>query len=423
MILLAIAVALAAVVRWLRNDVGRATLFADQTYHHQALRALNHVPAGGADVSEVLEATRHVRAGDADAWFAAWTALGDRNRARAEATRDSHSRGLALLRAHTYYLRAEFFLAGDDPRRPPSYARNTAAFYAGLDALGVAYERLAIPYGDGDGDGDRDARLNAVFYPAPTAGPLIVFCGGIDSTLEELYFFLVAAARARGYAVLTFEGPGQGAVLRDHGLRFTHEWERPTAAVLDGFLARHPRPPAIVLVGLSMGGYLAARAAAFEPRIDGVVAYDVMFDQGAVVRRDAPRLAFALRRLGLERLVDLGARVRAAFSPGFAWRLATGRWTMGRDRPLDVVEAFAPYTLAGVADRIRGDVLVLAGTRDQFVPVAQVDQLTRALTRARSVTTRVYDRASGGSEHSQLGASTLWQADFFDWLAERFGPR
>jgi dienelactone hydrolase len=73
-----------------------------------------------------------------------------------------------------------------------------------------------------------------------------------------------------------------------------------------------------------------------------------------------------------------------------------------------------------VAQRIRQDVLILAGEDDQFVPVEQVDQYRSALVNARSITTRVYDRASGGAEHSQMGAPTLWQADLFDWLSEKF---
>jgi dienelactone hydrolase len=78
------------------------------------------------------------------------------------------------------------------------------------------------------------------------------------------------------------------------------------------------------------------------------------------------------------------------------------------------------YTLAGVAERITQDVLILAGTDDQFVPAHQIGQYQRALVNARSVTTRIYDRASGGHEHSQLGATTLWQADFFDWIDDKF---
>jgi pimeloyl-ACP methyl ester carboxylesterase len=177
----------------------------------------------------------------------------------------------------------------------------------------------------------------------------------------------------------------------------------------------------MVMVGLSLGGYLAARAAAFEPRLDGVVSYDVFFDGGAVAKRDLPGLAYTLRDLGLESVVDLVAGLRGRFNPGVAWALSNGRWTLGKSTTLDVVDAFSAYTLRGVADRIHQDVLVFAGEDDQFIPIEQVEQYRSALVNARSVTTKVYDRASGGAEHSQLGAPTLWQADLFDWLAEKFG--
>jgi alpha-beta hydrolase superfamily lysophospholipase len=414
-----------AILRSHLHDAGFGRLYADQTYHHQALRALNQIAAQGADVSEVLETTKHVRAGDAQGWYEAWTALGNRNLERAMATHDRMSRGQALLRAHTYYLRAEFFLPPDDPERPDSFARNKKAFYDGLNTLGVAYEKISIPYGS--------YHLNAVFYPASQPEhsatsayanmdmPLIAFCGGSDTTVEELYFFLVAAAHARGYPVLTFEGPGQGSVLREQGLRLTPEWEKPTSAVLDAYLATHARPSKIVFVGLSLGGYLAARAAAFDHRIDGVVAYDVFFDGGAVARRNVPMAAFALRRIGLESLVGVFAAVKARFDPASASGLNIAGWILGKSKPLDIVDGLSVYSLGDVADRIQQDVLIFAGAEDQFVPVEQVEQYKRALVNARSVTAKVYDEASGGSEHSQLGAPTLWQADFFDWLEEKFG--
>jgi pimeloyl-ACP methyl ester carboxylesterase len=404
-----------ALVRRRRRGIGR--LFHDQTYHHQALRALNHAAVHGADVSEVLDAITHVRAGDARGWFAAWQALGDRNRARADAARDPTSRGRALLRAHTYYLRSEFFLAPDDPARAASYDRNRDAFYAGLAALGVAHERIRVPFGE--------HHLNAIYYPAPAGAPprpLILFCGGSDTTVEELYFFLAAAAQARGHAVLTFEGPGQGAVVREQGLPMTREWEHPTQAVLDAFLAAHDRPRAIAMVGLSLGGYLAARAAAFEPRVDALVCYDVFFDGREVARRLVPRAAHAARRLGLGRLVDRAAPIRARFHPASQSSLVIGRLMFGASKQaLEIHDAIAAFTLEDTADRIRQHVLVLGGVDDQFVPVAQVDRLARALVGAKSVTTKVYDRASGGAEHSQLGATSLWQADLFDWLDEKLG--
>jgi hypothetical protein len=84
------------------------------------------------------------------------------------------------------------------------------------------------------------------------------------------------------------------------------------------------------------------------------------------------------------------------------------------------VEALQKYTLAAIAHRIKSDVLILAGSEDHFVSLEQVGQFEKALTSARSVTTRVYDRASGGAEHCQLGAQALWHADFVDWMAKKF---
>jgi len=65
--------------------------------------------------------------------------------------------------------------------------------------------------------------------------------------------------------------------------------------------------------------------------------------------------------------------------------------------------------------------LILAGTNDHFIPLEQVDQFKQSLTHARSVTTVVFDKESAGNEHCQIGAPSLWQASFFDWIATKYG--
>ena len=402
---------------WRRGDVGQDRFFADQSYHFQTLRVLNDVASDGADTGEVLETIRHIRSSDAQGWFRAWSDTGDRVTRSAAATTDRIAKGRALLRAHNYYRTAEFFLSPNDAKRPASAAKNIQSFYAGLDALGVAYQQIKVPYDDGH-------HLEAVYYPAAEGGarrPLIVLGGGFDSTLEELYFVLVKDAHEHGYAVLTYDGPGQGSVLRDQGLTFTHEWEKPVKAVVDAFLAAHPRPHKMVLIGMSLGGYLAARAAAFDERFDGVVTYDVFFDWGAIAGRYVPAAAFWLRDHGFAAVIDIIVQVKAALSPSFAWAINNSMWTLGSKHPLDAVTEEQKYTLAGVAGRIKGDVLILAGAEDHFVPIEQVARFEKALTAARGATTKVYDRASGGAEHCQLGAQTLWHADFFDWMSAKFG--
>jgi len=188
-------------------------------------------------------------------------------------------------------------------------------------------------------------------------------------------------------------------------MKFTHEWERPTSAVLDEFLRTHAKPSRIILTGMSMGGYFASRAAAFENRIDGVVAYDEAFDLQEVVGRVV--LAAKKNPLALQ-------------NPDVSWSYDTALWTLGTNSFDDTLEAFAPYKLAGVADRIRQDVLILAGTEDHFIPFHQAADFEKSLINARSVTKRIFDRPSGGAAHCQGGNTSLVHAAVFDWLLEKF---
>jgi alpha-beta hydrolase superfamily lysophospholipase len=399
---------------WPRSeDRGRPAFFADRSYNFEAIRALNDVAVAGGDSGEIMQAITGVKSGDAEGWYAAWREAGDRTAALADRTKDKIDKGNALLRAHTYYRSAEFFLPPHDPKRPAIWQKNTEAFYRGLDTLGVGYERITLPYGE--------HQLRAVYYPGPAGAetrPLIVMVGGYDSTMEELYLSLAAAAHAHGYAVLTYEGPGQGSIIRDQGLVFQADWEKPNGAVLDAFLKSHPAPGKIVLVGESLGGYLAPRAAAFDQRIDGVVAYDVFYDGGAIATRKVPRFATWLNQHGYTGVLSYLSGLTA--DPGVTWAQENGEWVFGVATPFAVVDAFKAYTLEPVASKITADVLIFSGADDHFVPPDQVEAFRKSLVNARSVTSVGFDRASGGAEHCQLGAPSLWQGALFDWLGEKF---
>ena len=399
---------------WPKAQVhGDPRFFADQTYNFQTLRALDDVAEFGGDTGEALQTIAGLKAGDAEGWYSAWQATGDRLTALANRTHDALERGRALLRAHSYYRTAEFFLSPHDSRRPAIWKKNTDAFYQGLDVLGVKYERIVVPYGK--------YHLNAVYYPGPAGAerrPLIIAVNGYDGTMEELYLSIASAAYQHGYSVLTYEGPGQSSIIREQGLVFTPEWEKPNGAVLDTFLAAHSKPIKIVLFGESLGGYLAPRAAAFDPRIDGVVSYDVFFDGGAVSSRDVPKIAVWLKEHGYYGVLNLLAGLRS--SPGSVWARENGMWVFGAKDQYALLDDFKAYTLAPVASRINGDVLIFAGADDHFVPGDQLEEYKRSLTHARSVTSVVFDRVSGGGEHCQLGAPSLWHAALFDWLSAKF---
>ncbi len=377
----------------------RGRFFANQTYHFETLRNAGYILANCADLGEILETVKVITEADAQSWYTAWKATADRVLALAERTEDSLSKGGAYMRASTYQRLAEFLLPPDDPKRPGSFEKTGRYFFNGLDTLGVRYERITVPYGA--------ASLRALYFPGPREAetkPLIMIGGGFDSILEELYPVFAEAALKRGYSVLTYEGPGQGEALRKYGLKYTAEWEKPVTAVLDEFFHTHARPSKIVLIGMSMGGYFAPRAAAFEQRIDGVVAYDACYDFGEVA---SPLLTAAKNPVAMK-------------NPDVSWGFRNAQWTMGAKDVDETITATAAYTLAPVADRIRQDVLILAGTEDHFIPFHQAADFESALVNARSVTTRIFDRPSGAAGHCQAGNLTLVYAAVFDWLLAKF---
>ncbi len=255
---------------------------------------------------------------------------------------------------------------------------------------------------------------------------MIVASPGFDGIQEEVYFTVAAAAVRRGYSVLTFEGPGQGSALRKYDLKFTPEWEKPVKAVLNAFLKTHEQHKSIVLFGSSFGGYLAPRAAAFDDRIAGVIAYDVFFDFQEVFLNRVPSTARGLMQYLLENKRDsavaLMVRMRSLIDPSLRWGLANLRWTMGDGEPAELYRQLAAYSLKDVAKRIRCHVLIFAGANDHFIPIKQVTDFQNALVNAKSVTTFVYSEETGGDQHCQQGATLLWHEDLFDWLNERF-PR
>ena len=244
---------------------------------------------------------------------------------------------------------------------------------------------------------------------------MLVIGGGYDSIEEELWFAFVAGARERGYDCLTYSGPGQGAVIRERGLVFVSEWERPVAAVLEALAERVSGNRPIVLVGWSLGGLLAPRAAAFDSRIDAVVAHNVYYDFYEAVVPGAPEFREAIEKGDRERVNGNCAAVMKVLTRA-RWGIQNGMWVMGCHDPYEYFVRMREFNLDGIAEQIQCDVFVTAGSADQFVPLAQLDQFQGALTRARSVTTRIYDEKLGGGTHCQTGATHLWQRDLFDWL-------
>lgn len=244
----------------------RTLVLPDPTYDDQLARTLGHVMAGMADVGEAVATARSIGRPTPDRWHDAWSDRARRVREVARRAPVGPDALSAWLRVSEYERQAYFFLRHDldDPRVLAAHARHVSAFRTATTHLDARVEELDLTV-----DG---TRLTAYFFAPPGAGarrPVLLLPCGYDSTAEE-GFGLVPAALARGYAAVTFEGPGQGAALiRDH-LTIRPEFERVVGPLVDLLLDREDVGD-LVLVGRSFAGFLAARAAAYVPRIAALV--------------------------------------------------------------------------------------------------------------------------------------------------------
>ena len=312
-----------------------------------------------------------------------------------------------VLRAGCYWRSAEFFMQADDPERKPAREKFLGAVRS-MYALELG-ERHAVPYADGRISG----LLMAYRFKLPRAKSTIILFGGFDSAIEELTLMFVYL-RDAGYDVIAFDGPGQGGALNESGLQITAEWHKPVAAVLDYFEVEQA-----TLVGLSLGGCLVMRAAAQEPRIERVVAFDIFTNGLDITLRQTPALLRGLLkvllRLRAASVVNWMLCRVAARSPVVQWGLQEGMHVTGTDSAFEFLQAFRQLETADVSAAITQDVLLLAGSEDHYIPIKQWYAQTRTLTNARSITARLFTRSESAQNHCQLGNQGLAPRTIVNW--------
>jgi pimeloyl-ACP methyl ester carboxylesterase len=386
-------------------------VFKDETFSFELLRTLAYAPYGGADIGECLTTAGRIRPGDFESWHAEWSKTAARVHAlavEAEARGHAVSAREAYLRASNYYRTAEFFLHGNpsDPRILDTWGRSRATFREAVKLMSTPVEQILIPY--------EGTALPGYFYRSDDSAnrrPTLIVHGGYDSTGEELYLMIAAAAVQRKYHCLTFEGPGQGAVIREQGLPFRPDWEKVVSPVVDYLVTRrdveHGR---VALMGVSLGGFLAPRAAAFEHRLAALIANDGLYtyrfgDKARAVTRAA---AFFGRRVAQYALTKVMKR-----NTGIRWAVEHGMFTFHARSIWDLIDATESWSLEGVASKIQCPTLVCDAETDQFF-VGQPKRLYDALTCPK--TFMRFTAQEGAGEHCQLGALLLFNHRVFEWL-------
>ncbi|MDH7597981.1 MAG: alpha/beta fold hydrolase [Methanothrix sp.] len=391
------------------------SIFQDKAFNFEFLRAIGYTAGGGADINECLDTAFRIRDGDVESWYSEWNKTAARlERAAVEFLSSGHnvSAREAFFRASAYYRCAGFFLDinPDDPRILPTWEKSRDCFMKAASLSNGLIRPVRIPF--------ENTTLPGYLCLVDSSGeerPTLIVHTGFDGTGEELYYAVARSANARGYNVLIFEGPGQGEVIRVQKIHFRHNWESVVTPVVDFALnLTEVDPDKIALMGISFGGYLAPRAAAFEHRIAACIANGGVYDYNAsMLQRAPPDIEDILSDENASREFDQWTRELMNQSVEIGWSMGHGMLVFGAASPSEYMRMVAPYTLKDVAPLIKCPTLVVDSDADTMIS-GQSRPLYDALTCPKEFLLFTTDEGAG--LHCQMGAMMISNERIFNWL-------
>lgn len=358
-------------------------------FSYQLNRVLTQSHYGGGEFFEAIEAASRITAGDFQSFYESWSQAGHEAldlAEKAEAAGHVVTARQAYLRASNYLRTSEFFLKPTDPRKVPGYQKSVDAFQKGAALLPNPPQLVSIPFEGSEMTGYLLRPVNA-----PDNGPLMIMFGGLDSTAEELYFGPWQKLEERGISLLMLDGPGQGGSLRLRHLLTRYDYNVPATVAFDWVLANLPvDPKRIGMLAVSMGGYMAARSAAFETRFNVCCIWGAVWSYYDIwkSRPDDHPLAGVMMHI-------------------------TGSTDMAEAR-----EKLKNFTLEGVADKIQMPTFISHGEDDRQNTVENAYKLYEALTCEKEM--NIVPKGRTGSAHCHIDNFT--KADpMFDWLERKMG--
>lgn len=384
-------------------------------YNAQLLRTLGHTAYGGAEIGECFAIAGKIEPGNKESWYEQWISFADKNYklgtflTQEKLHNDAKS---AFLRASNYYRTAFFFLEDqpDDQRIEYALQKSVMCFHKAIKYFDSPVETIAIPF--------KDSSLPGYLYLSPSQSekrkPLIIDTGGGDGTKEESYFGTAAEALRHGMHCLTFEGPGQGSVLRLNKIPFIPNWEEVIEKVVD-FISQRPEidKNKIILIGRSFGGYLAARALSHEKRIAACIVDPGIFEPGssmelklrALADKEFPELKNAQLYEVLERLMEKDETLR--------FMMNSRKWRFGAKNIKDMLDKVASYSLEGLVEKIQCPMLVCDNTLE-YITLGQAKKLYTLLRCKKDYLLFSAEDGTGG--HCEPLAPKLFNAKVYTWL-------
>ncbi|WP_026881818.1 alpha/beta hydrolase family protein [Clostridium akagii] len=389
-------------------------IFKDNQFSFQVLRLLGGATSGASDIGEVISTAKKIGEGDFEGWCREWTNLAKKIHGFADeyyAKEHFVSAKHAYLRASNYYRAAEFYLHENpnDPRIDELYNAGIECFSYVMKLNKPVIEAVKISY--------ENTTLPGHFYHVENGNnprPVLVLVNGYDGTKEEFYG-LAMSALEHGMNFFTFEGPGQGETVRKQHLFFRHDYEKVVTPVINYLLSRKEIDSnCIVLMGESLGGYLAPRAAAFEHRIAACIANGGVYDfMGFRRPANFSRADFYENlRCKPEECNNL-LYEEMKKSSEIRWAMTHGMYVFGEKTPAALVLKTENFYLKGVAEKIKCPTLVIDSENEGFFK-GQAKMVYDELKCKKDF--MLFTKEDGAEEHCQVGAKLIAGERIFNWI-------
>ncbi len=391
-------------------------LFEDASFMFQCLWRFGTIAAGGADLGEVLTVTSRIVDGDPESWYASWYAMGGHLEDTAKeflAQGHEASAREAYFRACNYYRASEIYLSQpEDPRALEAWQRGRNCFLQAAELSEGEITFLEIPF--------EETTLPAYWIQpshTKTPRPTIIVHTGLDGTAEDFYFIIGKKIAQRGYNCLVFEGPGQGEMIRVKEIPFRHNWETVITPVVD-YLITLPQVNSekIGLLGYSMGGYLAPRAAAFEHRLAWVAVNSGVFSVFDGLMTKFPReVKETLGDDAAEAEVNAMVQREMQIHPELRQFMNQMLWTFQKESPFQLFRTLQLYTVKDVLNKITCPVLVANSLHDQVAGSYEQGKIFFHALKAPKTYLEFSD-AQGAQFHCQNGAPSVSSERILNWM-------
>lgn len=314
-----------------------------------------------------------------------------------EARGRSFSAGTKLERASLYLLSAERMQGHGHPGRSETFAKAQDAFRKAMALGNTGIERVEIPY--------EGSSFPALYHRAPGEGPrpVVIYCNGLDSSKELLYWSRLHQHLARrGISALLVDQPGTGEALRLKNLPATPYSERWATPALEWLLTQDDVDPArIGMTGISLGGHYAPRAVAYEPRFAAGAVWGANHNWAEVQQK-------RLRREGENPVPHYWSHVM---------------WVFGATDMEDFHTKTADMHLNGSMERIKVPFLVTHGERDRQIGLEYAHQSFDQLTNSPHRELKIFTDREGGVEHVGADNMSFGRDYIADWFADTLGGK